>query len=174
MIHLRWLNSRQCNLVCICMREGQFILFLFSFILIAGFYFSHNPLFLDFLMFYLTVSLILFPFKTFSVLLVYVLDLKGSLPASFPVQIMHCIISYIMCNVVLGLEFFRNILLVGSQQDRYVPYHSSRIELCRAAVKDTSTLGLSVCLSVSLFLFSVSVCLCLSVCPLRALSLVTY
>jgi len=34
-------------------------------------------------------------------------------------------------------------LLVGSQQDRYVPYHSSRIELCRAAVKDSSGLGLN-------------------------------
>jgi len=43
--------------------------------------------------------------------------------------------------VYVGLEFFRNILLVGSQQDRYVPYHSSRIELCRAAVKDSSGLG---------------------------------
>jgi hypothetical protein len=40
-----------------------------------------------------------------------------------------------------GLEFFRNILLVGSQQDRYVPYHSSRIELCKAALKDSSGLG---------------------------------
>jgi len=43
----------------------------------------------------------------------------------------------------IGLEFFQNILLVGSQQDRYVPYHSSRIELCRAAVKDSSVLGIS-------------------------------
>ena len=47
---------------------------------------------------------------------------------------------YVMCA---GLEFFHNILLVGSQQDRYVPYHSSRIELCRAAVKDSSGLGIS-------------------------------
>ena len=64
-------------------------------------------------------------------------------------------------RVVLGLEFFRNILLVGSQQDRYVPYHSSRIELCRAAVKDTSTLGLSIYLSVCL---SICLSLCLFVC----------
>jgi len=42
---------------------------------------------------------------------------------------------------VTGLEFFRNVLVVGSQQDRYVPYHSSRIELCKAAVRDTSGLG---------------------------------
>ena len=47
----------------------------------------------------------------------------------------------IVHHVCVGLEFFRNILLVGSQQDRYVPYHSSRIELCRAAVKDSSGLG---------------------------------
>ena len=40
-----------------------------------------------------------------------------------------------------GLEFFKNILLVGSSQDRYVPFHSSRIELCKAAAKDSSTLG---------------------------------
>ncbi|KAA0202173.1 hypothetical protein HAZT_HAZT006066 [Hyalella azteca] len=36
------------------------------------------------------------------------------------------------------LHHFRNILLCGSSQDRYVPLHSARIELCRAAVKDTS------------------------------------
>lgn len=40
-----------------------------------------------------------------------------------------------------GLEYFRNILLFGSAQDRYVPIHSARIELCKAAVKDTSTQG---------------------------------
>lgn len=42
---------------------------------------------------------------------------------------------------VVGLEFFRNILLVGSQQDRYVPFHSSRIELCKAALRDASGWG---------------------------------
>ena len=53
----------------------------------------------------------------------------------------HIIIDmYVICGV--GLEFFHNILLVGSQQDRYVPYHSSRIELCRAATKDSSGLGI--------------------------------
>lgn len=40
--------------------------------------------------------------------------------------------------VNLGLEFFKNILLVASPQDRYVPFHSARIELCKAALKDTS------------------------------------
>ncbi|KAF2360928.1 Protein FAM135 [Trinorchestia longiramus] len=39
------------------------------------------------------------------------------------------------------LHHFRNILLCGSSQDRYVPLHSARIELCRAAVKDTSVMG---------------------------------
>ena len=42
-----------------------------------------------------------------------------------------------------GLEYFRNVLLVSSTQDRYVPYHSSRIELCKSAVKDTSGMGTS-------------------------------
>ena len=37
----------------------------------------------------------------------------------------------------LGLEFFKNILLVASPQDRYVPFHSARIEVCKAALKDT-------------------------------------
>eukprot|EP00106_Octopus_bimaculoides_P010487 XP_014777929.1 PREDICTED: protein FAM135A-like [Octopus bimaculoides] len=40
-----------------------------------------------------------------------------------------------------GLESFKNILLVGSSQDRYVPFHSSRVEICKAAQRDTSTLG---------------------------------
>jgi hypothetical protein len=37
----------------------------------------------------------------------------------------------------LGLEFFKNILLIASPQDRYVPFHSARIEVCKAALKDT-------------------------------------
>jgi hypothetical protein len=43
--------------------------------------------------------------------------------------------------VCVGLEFFKNILLVSSVQDRYVPYHSSRIELCKPALRDTSGMG---------------------------------
>ncbi|KFP92153.1 Protein FAM135A, partial [Apaloderma vittatum] len=35
-----------------------------------------------------------------------------------------------------GLHYFRNIVLVGSLQDRYVPYHSARIEMCKTALKD--------------------------------------
>lgn len=36
-----------------------------------------------------------------------------------------------------GLKFFKNILLLASPQDRYVPFHSARIEVCKAALKDT-------------------------------------
>uniref|UniRef100_A0A8D0LAX5 Family with sequence similarity 135 member A n=1 Tax=Sphenodon punctatus TaxID=8508 RepID=A0A8D0LAX5_SPHPU len=35
-----------------------------------------------------------------------------------------------------GLHFFKNVVLVGSLQDRYVPYHSARIEMCKTALKD--------------------------------------
>ncbi|CAL8081585.1 unnamed protein product [Calicophoron daubneyi] len=41
-----------------------------------------------------------------------------------------------------GLDKFRYVLLVSSPQDRYVPYHSTRIELCKAAVRDNSSLGI--------------------------------
>lgn len=40
-----------------------------------------------------------------------------------------------------GLQFFKNVLLVGSLQDRYVPYHSARIEMCKTALKDKQTGG---------------------------------
>ncbi|XP_033240737.1 uncharacterized protein [Drosophila pseudoobscura] len=39
------------------------------------------------------------------------------------------------------LHHFKNILLCGSSQDRYVPAHSARLELCKAAMRDSSTLG---------------------------------
>uniref|UniRef100_UPI00398E498B protein FAM135A isoform X2 n=1 Tax=Pristiophorus japonicus TaxID=55135 RepID=UPI00398E498B len=35
-----------------------------------------------------------------------------------------------------GLRYFKNVVLVGSLQDRYVPYHSARIEICKTALKD--------------------------------------
>uniref|UniRef100_A0A8C4ZFT8 DUF676 domain-containing protein n=1 Tax=Gadus morhua TaxID=8049 RepID=A0A8C4ZFT8_GADMO len=38
-----------------------------------------------------------------------------------------------------GLQFFKNVVLVSSPQDRYVPFHSARIELCRTALKDRTT-----------------------------------
>ncbi|XP_071485952.1 protein FAM135A-like [Diadema antillarum] len=40
-----------------------------------------------------------------------------------------------------GLTNFKHVVLVGSLQDRYVPIHSARIELCRAALKDRSLYG---------------------------------
>ncbi|XP_061600581.1 protein FAM135A isoform X2 [Cololabis saira] len=38
-----------------------------------------------------------------------------------------------------GLQYFRNVVLVGSLQDRYVPYHSARVEMCKTALKDKQT-----------------------------------
>ncbi|XP_071250552.1 protein FAM135A isoform X2 [Salvelinus alpinus] len=38
-----------------------------------------------------------------------------------------------------GLHHFSNVVLVGSLQDRYVPYHSARIEMCKTALKDKQT-----------------------------------
>ena len=34
------------------------------------------------------------------------------------------------------LSLFRNLLLVSSAEDRYVPHHSARIQLCDEAVHD--------------------------------------
>ncbi|EMS45160.1 hypothetical protein TRIUR3_28212 [Triticum urartu] len=39
------------------------------------------------------------------------------------------------------LENFKNIILLSSPQDGYVPYHSARIELCPAASADNSSKG---------------------------------
>lgn len=33
-------------------------------------------------------------------------------------------------------EYFKHVLLLSSPQDKYVPYHSARIELCPAAMRD--------------------------------------
>ena len=40
-----------------------------------------------------------------------------------------------------NLHFFKNVLLAGSSQDKYVPVHSARIELCKSAIKDNSVTG---------------------------------
>ena len=40
-----------------------------------------------------------------------------------------------------NLHMFRHVLLAGSTQDRYVPWHSARIEMCKTAVKDHSVTG---------------------------------
>ncbi|KAI5077732.1 hypothetical protein GOP47_0007556 [Adiantum capillus-veneris] len=34
-------------------------------------------------------------------------------------------------------EYFQNVLLLSSPQDRYVPYHSARVEMCQAAARDS-------------------------------------
>lgn len=39
------------------------------------------------------------------------------------------------------LEYFKNIILLSSPQDGYVPYHSARIEMCPASVGDNSKKG---------------------------------
>lgn len=41
------------------------------------------------------------------------------------------------------LHHFRYVILSASAQDRYVPLHSARIEMCRAAVKDPTVLGMN-------------------------------
>ncbi|KAM4688896.1 protein FAM135B [Discoglossus pictus] len=38
-----------------------------------------------------------------------------------------------------GLQYFKNVVLVASPQDRYVPFHSARIEMCKTAIKDKHT-----------------------------------
>ncbi|XP_041423965.1 protein FAM135B [Xenopus laevis] len=38
-----------------------------------------------------------------------------------------------------GLQYFKNVVLVASPQDRYVPFHSARIEMCKNATKDRHT-----------------------------------
>lgn len=40
-----------------------------------------------------------------------------------------------------NLHLFKSVLLAGSSQDKYVPIHSARVELCKSAVKDNSVVG---------------------------------
>lgn len=40
-----------------------------------------------------------------------------------------------------NIHMFKNVLLAGSTQDRYVPWHSARIELCKYSAKDNSVTG---------------------------------
>ena len=49
----------------------------------------------------------------------------------------------IFSNYRSNLHMFRHVLLAGSTQDRYVPWHSARIELCKASIKDNSVTGKS-------------------------------
>lgn len=51
-----------------------------------------------------------------------------------------CIIVINVFNVFdTGLQYFKNVVLVASPQDRYVPFHSARIEMCKNALKDRHT-----------------------------------
>lgn len=53
---------------------------------------------------------------------------------------MECLIAGVtFCLLCEGLQYFKNVVLVGSLQDRYVPYHSARIEMCKTALKDKQT-----------------------------------
>lgn len=40
---------------------------------------------------------------------------------------------------IAGLQYFKNVVLVASPQDRYVPFHSARIEMCKTALRDRHT-----------------------------------
>lgn len=44
-------------------------------------------------------------------------------------------------GVAGGLRWFEHVFLFGSQQDRYVPFHSTRVELCKEAIADVSVRG---------------------------------
>ena len=41
-----------------------------------------------------------------------------------------------------GFQYFKNVLLVSSVQDHYVPFHSARVEMSKQAVKDNSEGGM--------------------------------
>ncbi|XP_015688852.1 uncharacterized protein LOC102699930 isoform X2 [Oryza brachyantha] len=47
---------------------------------------------------------------------------------------------YRLCKLKT-LDSFKNIILVSSPQDGYVPYHSARIDICPASSSDSSTRG---------------------------------
>lgn len=38
-----------------------------------------------------------------------------------------------------GMQWFNNIILVGSNQDSYVPFDSARIQLCQEALQDNKS-----------------------------------
>jgi hypothetical protein len=52
---------------------------------------------------------------------------------------MRSVVIYLTNNlcIFIALEHFKNVILVSSPQDRYVPFHSARIEMCKAAMKDS-------------------------------------
>lgn len=51
----------------------------------------------------------------------------------------RAVIVFVCFPVLPGLQFFKNVVLVASPQDRYVPFHSARIEMCKTALKDRTT-----------------------------------
>ena len=56
--------------------------------------------------------------------------------------------------LVLGFQYFKNVLLVSSVQDHYVPFHSSRIEMSKQALKDNSETGIVLILNYIYIVFS--------------------
>ena len=42
---------------------------------------------------------------------------------------------------LIGFQYFKNVLLVSSVQDHYVPFHSARVEMSKSVVKDNSDVG---------------------------------
>lgn len=62
--------------------------------------------------------------------------LPASLFSLYVLYICYSLKNNVDCE---GLQFFKNVVLVGSLQDRYVPYHSARIEMCKTALKDKQT-----------------------------------
>lgn len=65
-----------------------------------------------------------------------------------------CAVSFTcVFHVLVGLQFFKNIVLVASPQDRYVPFHSARIEMCKTALKDRTTGEQSSCHHFSSYLY---------------------
>lgn len=49
--------------------------------------------------------------------------------------------SFFLYFAPIGLGAFRYVLLVGSNQDMYVPCHSALIQPCKDAQKDSSPFG---------------------------------
>lgn len=65
-----------------------------------------------------------------------------------------CAVSFTcVFHVLVGLQFFKNVVLVASPQDRYVPFHSARIEMCKTALKDRTTGEQSSCHHFSSYLY---------------------
>ena len=79
-----------------------------------------------------------FAFTTNSVLSSVSLSLSLSLSLTHTHTHSAAPFAHLFC-VLLGLQFFKNVVLVASPQDRYVPFHSARIEMCKTALKDRTT-----------------------------------